>query len=242
MLANREGRFRARVADRGVNATGPNKLCTVILRFQLVEEYRNGEWHDVTGEDLEIAGYFYVERKDGGLNDFIIDTLKQAFGWPGLDPFWFEDEADLAAVQITLDWDEYEGKKRLRVRYLNPHDAEPSAGVSHADANGRRALTARLGCKLRAYSGGAPAPAPKPTGAPKPPPKPTRPTDPEGTATLDATWTLFAEWAKKAEADEARLHEEWFAAIKAVCGHEDAERVTPEQWAEIQSKVPDCPF
>ena len=35
MNANREGRFRARVMDVGVNETGPNKLCTVILRFGL---------------------------------------------------------------------------------------------------------------------------------------------------------------------------------------------------------------
>ncbi|HPD16243.1 MAG TPA: hypothetical protein PLE19_14915 [Planctomycetota bacterium] len=243
MLANREGRFRARVTDRGVNSTGPNKLCTVILRFALTEEYRDGEWHDITAEDLEVVAYFYVEKRDGTLNEFIIDALKEALGWPGIDPFWFEDEQDLPPVQLTLEWDEYEGKKRIRVRYLNPHDAEPSTGISHADANERRALSARLGCKLRAYSGGTAVPAPKPAGAPAPPPKrAAAPPQAKKTATMDETWTLFAEWAKKVEADEGRLHDEWFAAIKAVCGHEDAERVTPEQWAEVQAKVPDCPF
>ena len=49
---------------------------------------------------------------------------------------------------------------------------------------------------------------------------------------MDETWTLFAEWAKKVEADEGRLHDEWFAAIKAVCGHEDAERLQVESAAE----------
>jgi hypothetical protein len=41
---------------------------------------------------------------------------------------------------------------------------------------------------------------------------------------------------------EEDLHKAWFAAIKEVCGHEDAERVTPEQWADVSSKLPDCPF
>ncbi len=237
MLANRDGRFHARVVDRGVNETGPNDLCTVILRFHLTEEYRNGEWHDVSEEDLEIAGYFYVEKKNGSLNEFTVDALKQAFGWPGIDPFWFEDTETLPDAQVTLDWDEYEGKQRLRVRYINPYDSEPTGGVSHADANQRRAMKARLGSKLRAYSGGTPTPAPKPAGAPKPPPRQSK-----KAATMEEAWDLFTKWAKKTQADETQLHAEWFAAIKAVCGHEDAERVTPEQWAEIQTKVPDVPF
>ena len=237
MIANREGRFRASVTDRGVNESGPNNLCTVILRFHLTEEYRDGEWHDVSGDDLEIVAYNYVEKRDGSLNDFIVDALKEAFGWAGVDPFWFEDAESLPEVQVTLGFETYQGKERLRVRFINPYDSQPSAGVTHADASQRRAMTARLGSKLRAHSGGTPAPAPKPTGRPKPPP-----TQPQAVATMEGTWALFTRWAETTEADEAALHEQWFGAIKAVCGHEDAERVTPEQWAEIQTKVPDNPF
>ena len=55
MHADREGRFRARVMDVGVNATGPNKLCTVVLRFGLTEEYADGEWRNVEAEELAVA-------------------------------------------------------------------------------------------------------------------------------------------------------------------------------------------
>jgi hypothetical protein len=243
MNANREGRFRARAMDVGVNETGPNKLCTVILRFGLTEEYVDGEWKDIEREEFDAVAYCYIEKRDGTLNDFQIDMLKDAFGWPGLDPFWFEEQQELPQVQITLQWDEYQGKKRIRVQFINAYDSEPTAGITHADADARRAMTARLGHKLRAHSGGRAAPAPKPKGTPKPPPK-AAPEKAESTtaSTMDDAWALFAKWAETTGTSEEELHKAWFAAIQEVCGHQDAERVTPEQWAEVSGKLPDCPF
>ncbi len=108
---------------------------------------------------------------------------------------------------------------------------------------------ARLGHKLRAHSGGKPAPAPKPTGAPKAPPKPAAAPQASGapassaksTSTMDAVWALFAKWAEGKGASQDELNKTWFDAIKAVCGHEDAEKVTPEQWAQVADKLP-VPF
>lgn len=248
MLANREGRFRARVMDVGVNATGPNKLCTVVLRFALVEEHADGEWRSVESENLDVVAYCYIEKRDGTLNDFQIDALKEAFGWPGVDPFWFEEQKELPSVQVTLEGEEYNGKTRIRVKFINGYDSEPG-GISHADAEGRRAMLSRLGHKLRAHSGGRPAPAPKPTGAPIPPPKPAAaqaqaPSAPAArpTSTMDAAWAVFTRWAEMKAVSQEELNRTWFAAIKAVCGHEDADKVTPEQWHEVTQKLPDIPF
>ena len=249
MHADREGRFRARVMDVGVNATGPNKLCTVVLRFGLTEEFAAGEWRNVEAEDLDVVAYCYIEKRDGSLNDFQIEALKEAFGWPGIDPFWFEEQKELPPVQVTLDWDEYQGKSRIRVQFINAYDSQPS-GITHADADQRRAMLARLGHKLRAHSGGRPAPAPKPTGTPKPPPKPAAAPDApdkpaqavKPTSTMDAAWALFSKWAETKGVNQDDLNKTWFAAIKEVCGHEEAEKVTPEQWAEVANKLPDIPF
>jgi hypothetical protein len=248
MQANREGRFRARVMDVGVNETGPNKLCTVVLRFALVEEYDKGEWNNIESEELDAVAYCYVEKRDGSLNDFQVAALKEAFGWPGMDPFWFEETKEFPPVQVTLESEEYNGKDRIKVRFINSYDSEPG-GITHADGDTRRALMARLGHKLRAHSGGKPAPAPKPTGAPKPPPKPAAapqaPGAPASSAksasTMDAVWALFAKWAETKGASQDELNKTWFDAIKAVCGHEDAEKVTPEQWAQVADKLP-VPF
>jgi len=243
MNANREGRFRAHVMDVGVNETGPNKLCTLILRFGLIDEYADGDWRNIESEELDVVAYCYIEKRDGTLNDFQIDMLKDAFSWPGLDPFWFEEQRELPQVQITLEWNEYQGKKRIRVQFINAYDSEPSAGITHADADQRRAMVARLGHKLRAHSGGRAAPAPKPKGAPKAPPKASpAQAKKSSTSTMDDVWALFAKSAETTGTNEEDLHKAWFAAIKEVCGHEDAERVTPEQWADVSSKLPDCPF
>lgn len=247
MHANREGRFRARVIDVGVNATGPNKLCTIVLRFGLTEEYADGEWRNIEAEDLDVVAYCYIEKRDGTLNDFQIEALKEAFGWPGVDPFWFEEQKELPSVQVTLDWDEYQGKSRIRVQFINAYDSQPS-GITHADADTRRAMMSRLGHKLRAHSGGKPAPAPQPVGAPKPPPKPTAPSAPppapeaKPASTMEAVWALFAKWAETKGVGQDELNKTWFAAIKDACGHEDAEKVTPEQWHEVANKLPDIPF
>jgi len=129
MQPDRDGRFRACVLDRGVNETGPNKLCTLVLRLGLTEEYVNGEWRDITDEELDIVTYCYIEKRDGSLNEFQIDMLKGAFGWSGMDPFWFEDQQTLPPVQAALEWEEYNGRKRVRVRYINSYDSEPAGGV-----------------------------------------------------------------------------------------------------------------
>ena len=249
MHADREGRFRARVMDVGVNATGPNKLCTVVLRFALTEEYAGGEWRNIESENLDAVAYCYIEKRDGGLNDFQIEALKEAFGWPGIDPFWFDEQKELPPVQITLESEEYQGKSKIRVQFINSHDSEPG-GITHADDDTRRAMLARLGHKLRAHSGGKPAPAPKPTGAPKPPPKPAAaPVAPDKpapaakpTSTMEAVWALFSRWAETKGVNQDELNKTWFAAIKEVCGHEDAEKVTPEQWHEVANKLTDIPF
>jgi len=249
MQADREGRFRARVMDVGVNETGPNKLCTVVLRFGLTEEYDNGEWRNVESEELDAVAYCYIEKRDGGLNDFQVTALKEAFGWPGMDPFWFEATKELPPVQVTLETEEYNGKERIKVRFINSYDSEPG-GITHADTDTRRALLARLGHKLRAHSGGKPAPAPKPTGAPKPPPKPAAAPQADGTpapaakptSTMDAVWALFTKWAETKGANQDDLNKAWFAAIKEVCGHEDSGKVTPEQWREVANNLSDIPF
>lgn len=176
MLPTREGLFNAYPVEIGIDETGPNKLATCIIRFRLYEEFQQtGEWADCAGENWEIVGYFYLEKKDGSLNTVTIDALKAALGWDGRDPFWLQ-EADLSdhAVQVKLGFEEYGGKTRIRVQYLNPFGSSGVGGVSKADEATRRTIGNRLGSKLRALSGPAPAPAKpmKPATPPKPKPPP----------------------------------------------------------------------
>jgi|GEM_PF-859128 len=174
MLPPREGLFNAYPVEIGIDETGPHKLATCLIRFRLYEEFQaSGEWADCAGENWEIVGYFYLEKKDGTLNTVAIDALKAALGWDGRDPFWLQ-ETDLSqhAVQVKLGFEEYGGKTRLRVQYLNPFGSSGVGGVSKADDATRRTIGNRLGSKLRALSGPAPVAA-----RPAKPAKPARPAE-----------------------------------------------------------------
>ena len=114
MIPNREGLFNAYPAEIGVDETGPNKLATCIIRFKLYQELQaSGEWDDCAADNLEITGYFYLEKKDGALNTITVDSLKAALGWDGRDPFWLQT-TDLSqhAVQLKLAFEEFNGKTR----------------------------------------------------------------------------------------------------------------------------------
>ncbi|HNQ22468.1 MAG TPA: hypothetical protein PKK06_05180 [Phycisphaerae bacterium] len=177
MLPTREGLFNAYPAEIGIDETGPNNLATCIVRFELYEELQpSGEWEDCADEHWELTGYFYLEKKDGALNTITIDALKAALGWDGRDPFWLQ-ETDLSAhaVQVKLGFEEYEGKTRIKVQYLNPFGSSGGVVRKANDAT-RRTISNRLGSKLRALSGPAPAKPAKPAAQPKlPPAKPKAP-------------------------------------------------------------------
>jgi len=114
MLPNREGLFHAYPVEIGVDETGPNKLTTAVIRFRLFEELKDGQWQDCFDEGLEIVGYFYLECRDGSLNEITLDSLKNALGWDGRDVFWLQ-ETHLAEhpVQVKLGFEQYNGKTRL---------------------------------------------------------------------------------------------------------------------------------
>ena len=88
MIPNREGLFHAYAVNIGVGETGPNKLATATILFALFEELQpGGEWADCSGENWDVTGYFYLEKKDGGANSITVDALRAAFNWDGRDAF-----------------------------------------------------------------------------------------------------------------------------------------------------------
>lgn len=249
-MINRAGTFRAGIAAVGVVEDGPNKLCCAMIRYAIIEEAVNGEWQDIRAEQAEITGWHYLEEKrlddkknvvGKDLNPRTIDTLKTALGWPGGDPYWLED-TDLSAVivQLVLAFESYDGKDRLKVKWLNQDGYQGGGGieVAKADPATRRAIQTRLGAKLRALSGGTPANAPKPAGAPKapaprgaPPPAakpPAPPTPPAAGCTREDAWQALCA-ARPSDA------EGWWASMltEAVPGKAEAE-FTPEDWAKVR--------
>ncbi len=232
-LPNRDGRFKAAIVEHGVAETGRNNLATFVCRFRLVEELVSGEWVPLD-EDFEITGYFYLEKRDGSLNSVVIEQIKSATGWDGRDPFWLED-TDLTnhRVQLKLGWERWNDQDRIKVQWLDAEDATP-AGVPKSDPQTRRSIANRLGAKLRANAGGTPAPAPKP--ASKTPLQPQKSKQAQGkqtkTATLQEAWEAFAKYEGNGKSQET-LEAAWFAQLQQEFGTQDANQITPEQWAEF---------
>jgi len=181
MLPNRDGRFHAWPIAIAVDEMGADKLAVVKIQFAITEEFTGGAYADVSEERMEIVGFFFLERKDGTLNEKTIESLKEVFGWDGRDPFWLQDSAAALAeipVQIILDWETWNNQQRIKLQWLNPYGSTGGGDVVQAGDEKRRAIGSRLGSKLRAFAGGALANAPAPTGRPQAPRSTSRPAPP----------------------------------------------------------------
>jgi hypothetical protein len=265
MLPNREGLFNAYPVDIGIDETGPNNLATCIIRFKLYEELQpSGEWADCLTDNFDITGYFYLEKRDGSLNTVTIDALKNALGWDGRDPFRLQ-EVDLSqrAVQVKLAFEEYGGKTRLKVQYLNPFGSTGGGGVTKADDATRKSITNRLGPKFRATAGPAQAPAtpakpgatpklppakPKaqpatpPPPAPKPEPAPAQPetpADPQA-VTMEEAWAEFCAAYEKLgpNGSPEDRQQQWFAILAKLFPGRQPRELSPQEWAAMRDQGP----
>lgn len=245
MLPNHEGLFNAYPVEIGVDETGPNNLATCIIRFDLYEQLQpSGEWADCADEQWEITGYFYFEKKDGSLNTITIDMLKAALGWDGHDPIWLQ-ETDLSehAVQVKLGFEEYNGKTRLKVQYLNPYGST-GGGVRKADDAKKTAIRNRLGSKFRALAGPAkPAPpAKQPTPASKlspssSPPARKEPDPSTYEATMEETWDEFITHCPD-DWDQQAIEKEWFRILAKLFPGKQPDELSTAEWAVMRDKGP----
>ena len=247
MLPNREGLFHAYPAEIGVDETGPNHLTTAIVRFRLFEELKDGQWSDCFDEGLEIVGYFYLECRDGSLNSITLDSLKNALGWDGRDPFWLQ-ETDLSErpVQVKLGFEQYNDKTRLKVQYLNPYGST-GGGISKADDTKKTAIRNRLGSKLRSLAGPAKAPAKPAAPTKQPPPEPKAPPPPAPStrqepapdeATMEEAWAEFCTHCPPEKWNQQAIEKEWFRILAELFPGKQPDELTPADWGVMLVEGP----
>ena len=214
MLIDREGRFRAYPLEIAVGEND-NKLTTVTIEFSLSEEYETGTWRDCSNEKMVVTAWFYLEKRNGDVNELQVDQLKRAFGWDGRDVFWLED-TDLSnvGVQVDVKEEEWQGVKRFKVKWLHSGDSDPDRKAKKSNENTRRSVNSRLAMKLRALAGKTPAPAPAAPAAPSP---------------QDEAWEAFK---KKCPSDftEKRMEAEWFHAIALMFPDADIKSLSVGDW------------
>ena len=155
-------------------------------------------------------------KRDATPNTVTVERLCELFGWDGncktvQDQNWTE-----CCVQIKMRADEFEGKTRHRIVWINPYDYVPTLG--NVDEERKVQLAAQYGPQLRALCSksddsktqSAHIPEAPSTAEPPPPPAP----QPQPT--------------------ESTKDSAWLACLKA--HHDDVEKATPD-WHEKLAKI-----
>ncbi|MBA2390552.1 MAG: hypothetical protein H0V67_09905 [Geodermatophilaceae bacterium] len=237
------GRYIGVPREWGVSEQGKNKIPTLVCSFDLLYYETHGQWQDVAADAMEIVGYFYLFKKDGEPNTFTIDALKESLGWDGRSLATLNDN-DWSAmeVQLTIQHEEYEGKSRPKVKFINHRDAQAGGGVEKLDPQAVKSLDAMYGAKLRAINGSTP-PA-RSNGASKqsfpPEPAPTQKLPPIEAAKR-AAWAAFTvKWSEYVSdnADEAPNRDtQWKTILKEAVPGKESRAFTAEDWSNIENSV-----
>lgn len=234
-MLNHAGRFIAQPAEWTVEEGGQNKLPTFVCRFNCVYQFNSetGEWDDIRHDDSSITGYFYLFKKDGNENTRTIDDIKAAIGWDGrsfaslVGGAWGEVEC-----QITTEFEEYNGKTKLKLKWLNPRDYVHNGGLEQASPQLVQSLDARYGAKLRASAGPcAPAKTAAPAGVPA-----------NVDAAKRAAWNQFLEaWGKhvaNVPADAQNRDVQWKALVGGAFGNRVATgAVSVNEWKAFGDRI-----
>jgi len=109
--------------------------------------------------------------------DRSMDVLRGVFGWFGTNVHDFFERHDLLTgieVELAVEWEDYNGKDYLKVRFVNPAGGNPDA-VTQIDAETARKIGEQLRGKIMLYDqkkkqgqGAATASPAKPAVGPKP--------------------------------------------------------------------------
>ena len=243
------GTHRARLGGQIViYETGEGALCAAIpVAIQ-------GEGWVWTGKHTAT-----IVKKDGTIQTKTVDTLKQVFGWDGLDPFWLMD-ADLSQAEFDVvgEHEEYtpdEGEPRMqfKIKWLN---APGASGMRMPEAADRKSVLAKFGTQFRALSGAKPAAAAKPKATPKQegeaePELPAAPTPPKKgsppaakkapgktaggqppTATMEEAWQALCTANPKMSED--KQGELWYAKLDEMFPGVQPADLSIQQWGQVK--------
>lgn len=151
-LLNREGQFMAMPMSWGLQDSKQSKSIALAITYKILAQLADGEWQDWSEfEDHEITGYHYIVKANGETNAATIEQLVKAGVWDGsLDLRMGPPEA---RCQITVAGEEYNGKTRLKVQWVNHADYVP--GPKTVDDMTARDIAARYGAQVRAIAAAA---------------------------------------------------------------------------------------
>jgi hypothetical protein len=204
-----EGTYKAVILDHGVTTTKEKGLPQWVAKFgafQMHGQLRDDQGNLVTDQSgkpkmgwIELDDEYQITEflplayiKDDGSREFTntFHNLQDALRWqPNASDIFGSLQAHQVGglvVQIVVGQEDYQGKTRFRVQFVNPEDFE-GMGVRKLDADGLGKLQADWGSAFRAKFGGGSGAAPAPASpAPTPAPPAAAPSTPSTSASAGA--------------------------------------------------------
>ena len=145
------GRYKTTVTSCALRRRGTNNLLCVSLYFRGDEGKDGDDYIPIDGE-WGIIGDFYIEKKDGSLNEDQIKKLAHVFDWDG-DLNSLGSACTGARCKLTVKNDTYNGKTRPKADWIDHIDAGDEGFALEWDATTARAAQASIGGKIRAILG-----------------------------------------------------------------------------------------
>ena len=186
------GTFKARIRSHAVTESSNQKLPQYAVTLACFEEERmlqnadgsqqvDAQGHGVLGwapldDEYTVTDYLPLGFMRDGRQEFsnTFESLQDALGWqPDPARLWESLEQhpiDGVIVQCVCDVEQWEGKNRTKIKFINP--VGYTGGIRKMDAPALAKLSNQWGAAFRAKFGtGGPAPAPQPAQAAAPQPQ-----------------------------------------------------------------------
>jgi hypothetical protein len=187
-------------------------------------------------EPIRKTGYFCLTKKDGTVNEKVLNGVKNALGWDGdLETLATSDFTQVPVVSVVKP--KKDKPDQLEVGFINPIDWKPGGNVTPITAEGAAKLSEKFGSMFRAFKS-----EPKK----KAPPMPSAPPSPPKTKTIDdvyqEAWEVFV--AHTAQLADDDRNAKWISLVSDA----KAKSLTGEQFAELaaqagqQANYDDLPF
>jgi len=153
---DRDGTFRGFISEQGVGVSknGHVQLKAVFNATEMwdadTEQWLDWSCYDET----ELTGYLYLLKSDNTWFKTATQLMK-ALGWSGES--WDDlNNGDFSGtiIQFRVEQDDYNGKKSLKVAWVDHRDATPGTSVQKLDADGLKSLNARCKGAFKELTGG----------------------------------------------------------------------------------------
>lgn len=229
------GRYKCTVTSCSLREKGPNNLLCFSAYFR-GDEGKDGDEYEPMEGDWGIIGDFYLERKDGSLNEDQVRKLAAVFEWNG-DYNTLGTAATGARCKLTVKDDTYNGKTRPKADWLDHIDAGDSGFSLDWDAATAKKAQMKLAAKTKAVLGSPAAPRPVATRPATPPPSvQAKALNEASGATADSVWEAFEKKMQAENTPADHVETAWFEFLNDTAGTKDSAAV--RDWAKVAVALP----